>query len=190
MIHAISPAYVTMYYHSSYGNHSRTLPTLLWSAEGLGLPGTFDTHDGAGIDAEVMIESMIDVIAANNPSSIVHDSYTIFRVPVDGEPPQPVYGAFYSKAGSLTITGQAKAVQVTMSFRTTAFNELRLVQLDRPNANVWGNIYSNEPTEEAIIDEVTSMARGWAGRDGNRPYLWTNTSISLNKRLRRKYGMI
>jgi len=189
-IHAISPAFVVINYHSPWGQHTRTIPTLGWNPDAPGDPGTFETHDATGIEADVMVETLIDAISGNNDADIVHDAYTIFTVPTDDNPPIPQFTRRYASPGTETLTGQSQAVQCTFTFRTTFGNSFRFVQLDRAGNNQWGNFYTLQTTEIPIVTEISSVANGWAGRDGGRPYAWLNTSVSLNKRLRAKYDMI
>ena len=193
MANNLYPSYVQINYHSVFGIHSMSLPTLRWNAGLLGAAGTFDTHDAAGIAADTMVEDFVDLLAAKVPSTTVFDNYVIYDAPTLSNPLvfNPVYGAALAVAGTLASpTGVAKAVQYTIGMRTVLFNRSQIVLLDVPTGNTWGNVTTPDAETQDIIDAFTLDTNGWAGRDGGRPFYFTNISISMNKRLRRKYGMI
>lgn len=193
MANNLYPSYVQVDYHSLYGTHSMTLPTLRWDAGLLGDPGEFETHDGMGIAADTMVEALIALFQPLYPTSVVFDTYTIFNAPVLSVPLvfNPVYGASLALAGTdLTPEGVDKAVQYSIGFRTVLFGRSQIVLLDKPAGNTWGNVTTPDAATDDIIAEWTGEANGWAGRDNGRPFYFTNISISMNKRLRRKYGMV
>lgn len=185
------PAYVQIGYTSPYATHLMTLCMREIASSGLGDAGVVETWSGGSIAVNVMVENMIDVLAAYVPATITWNDYTVFRIPVFGADPQPIFTTTYSEIGTAVgITGQDKAVQVTLGFRTEAFGQARIVVLDRPSNGFFGSNQVTGGVNAAVISEFTSSANAWAGRDGYRPAAYTNTSISLNKRLRRKYDMI
>jgi len=185
------PAYVQIAYHSGFGQHMMTLPTRELTTTGLGDPGSYEAWDFSTIAADVMVEALIDELGLAVPSSIIFDNYTIFRKPTTLDDAQPVFTKTYPVTGAETgLTGQARAVQVTLSFRTEGFGQARLVVLDRPVNGNFGSFIDPTGDFEDVIAEFTAVTNAWSGRDGFRPAAYTNTSISLNKRLRRKYGMI
>jgi hypothetical protein len=185
------PAYVNVDYHSNFGVHSMTLLTREISTSGIGDPGTVENWSGLPIAADVMVESLLTLLAAAVPNTITYDAYTIYKVPAIGEPGQPIYTNTVALVGSLTgLTGQAKAVQVTVGFKTAAFGQAQIVILDRPVNGSFGSFTDPGAEIQDVIDEFISPDAAWAGRDNFRPAVFTNVSICLNKRLRRKYGMI
>lgn len=185
------PAYVEIEYHSPFSTHTMTLMMRAIASSGIGDPGVVETWSGGSIATDDMVESMIDTLALAVPSTIVYDNYTIFTVPTPTADPQPLYTKLYSVTGSETgLTGQAKATQVTLSFRTEAFGQARIVFLDRPANGNYGSFVDPLGDMAGVIAEFTDPLKAWSGRDNFRPAAYTNTSISLNKRLRRKYGMI
>lgn len=193
MANNLYPSYVQIRYHSIYGNHTMTLPTLRWNAGDLGTPGTFDTHDGVGIAADTMVEALVDTFLGFYPATVIFDTYEIFNAPVLSTPLvfNPVYGASLALEGAdATPLGVDKAVQYTIGMRTTLFGRVQIVFLDIPTGNTWGNVTTPDAAVNAVLAEFTATTNGWAGRDGGRPFYFTNISISMNKRLRRKYGMI
>jgi len=193
MANNLYPSFVQIKYHSAYGNHAMTLPTLRWNADELGDPGTFDTHDGMGIAADTMIEALAATLLPFYPDTVIFDGYTIFNAPVLSTPLvfNPVYAASLALEGTdATPDGVDKAVQYTIGYRTTLFGRSQIVLLDKPAGNTWGNVTTPDAATLALTAEFTAATNGWAGRDNGRPFTFTNISISLNKRLRRKYGMV
>lgn len=183
-------SYAKIWYHSAYAVHSHTIPVRPLVTTGLGDPGTLTNWNGGSIPADTMVTDFMDLLAAAVPSTTIYDKFTLYKYNAATEVFNPVYEAAHSVTGSgAGLTGQAKAVQVTVSIRTLGFSLLKLVLLDRPTANTWGNIF----TEADFTDCITALTdpdQAWSGRDDTRPFNFTNTSVSLNKRLRRKYGMI
>lgn len=193
MANNLYPSYVMIQYHSSYGNHTMTLPTLRWTSTGLGLPGVFETHDTLGKPADEMVEELVALFRPLYSDSVIFDTYTIFDIPTLSLPivANPVFQDSLALAGTdATPEGVDKAVQYTIGYRTTLYGRSQIVLLDKPAGNTWGNVTVPDAATIAISAEFTSDTNGWAGRDGGRPYTFTNISISMNKRLRRKYGMI
>jgi len=184
-------SYAKIWYHSAFGVHSHTIPTRPLVTTGLGDPGDYVNWNGATVPADTMVETMMDKLAEAVPASTVYDKYTLYKWNPTTEVFNPVYEEAYSVTGSAAgLTGQAKAVQVTISIRTLGFGLLKIVLLDRPNNNTWGNQLTMPADYTEIVAEATSADNAWSGRDDTRPFNFTNVSVSLNKRLRRKYGMI
>lgn len=190
-LNRLYPSFVAIDYTSQWGQHRQTIPTLQWNGSGLGDPGTFDTHDSVGIVSTVMIDALIAVYRPILPEEITLVSYTIYNLPTMTSIPQPVYGEAIGLAGTDSTTiGQARATQWTLSIRTTAFGLFKFTVLDRANGNVWGNVTTMDSVTEDLFDEICSAGNGWSGRGGGRPLSFMGISVSLNKRLRRKYDMV
>lgn len=183
-------SYVKIWYHTAYAIHSHTIPTRPLVTTGLGDPGTLENWNGGSIAADTMAEDLVDLLAAVVPATTTYDKYTLYKYNATTEIFNPVYEAAYSVVGSgVGLTGQAAAVQVTVSIRTLGFSLLKCVFLDRQTNDTWGNIFTVSDFSD-VVDELTDPDKAWSGRDNTRPFNFTNISISLNKRLRRKYGMI
>lgn len=183
-------SYAKISYHSAYSTHTHTIPTRPLVTTGLGDPGTLSNWNGEAIPADTMVKTLMDKLAEVVPSTTIYDKFTLYKWNPVTEIFNPVYEESYTVTGSASgLTGQAKAVQNTVSIRTLGFGLLKLVLLDRPSNNTWGNVYSDTTYTECIA-ELVSADNAWSGRDNTRPFNFTNVSISLNKRLRRKYGMI
>lgn len=190
MLHDLYPTYIQIAYQSAFGNHVATRTASEWTGTGLGDPGTFTAWNASTIAGDVMVEALIDAMASEFLPSTTIQNYTIFRVPAPGEAGQPVYTKAYPTSGTLVDTGQAKAVQYTVSFRTFAFGIVHFPFLDSPASNIFGNIPTASARDTDVIAELTSPANAWSGRDGAQIGTFLDVSVSLNKRLRRKYNMI
>lgn len=184
-------SYAKIWYHTAQGIHSHTIPMRPLLTAGLGDPGNVMAWNDEEVAADEMVEGLMDLLAEVVPSTTVYDKYTLYKWNPTTEVFNPVYEAPHSVTGSAEgLTGQAAAVQTTISIRTLGFSLLKLVLLDRPNNNTWGNQYTMPADYTEVIAALTGDEFGWSGRDNTRPFNFTNVSISLNKRLRRKYGMI
>lgn len=191
MTDGLQDSYVKIGYHSAFAVHSHTIPTRPLITTGLGDAGTIENWNGAPVAADTMVEALIDLFGPTVPSTTVYDKYTLYTWNPTTKIFNPVFEKAYSVTGSAAgLTGQAKAVQGTISFRTLGFGLLKLVFLDRPYNNTWGNLLTAPADYATVIAEITDADNAWSGRDNTRPFNFTNVSISLNKRLRRKYGMI
>jgi len=186
------PAYAQILYSSAFGNHVMTLPMRAVTTTGLGDPGMVTNWDTTLQGADSMVDNFISAAKACVPNTHTFLNYTIFRVPGVGLPGEPIFTkAVTSGVGTETgLTGQSKAVQVTIGFLTTNFGHSRVVLLDRPVNGNFGNFVDPTGDLAGIINAFKSDANAWAGRDDSQPLMYTNTSICLNKRLRRKYDMI
>lgn len=185
-----SDSFAKIQYATAFGVHSSTIPFRLVSTLGLGDPGTVESWNGDPISPATMVETMIDKMAEVVPSTTTFNKYTLYKWNGDIEEYQPFYEAASGIAGSAVgLTGQAKAVQQTVSIKTLGFGLLKIVFLDRASGGVFGNVFPDATMTE-IVAEAVSLDNAWCGRDQTRPAIFTNTSISLNKRLRRKYGMV
>lgn len=184
------PSFVRIHWTSAYAPHVLTMPTRQWTGVA-GTPGQYEAWDASTIAADVMIEALVTAMLPNNLATTTFVSYEIFDVPVIDEPPVWKYAAFLTaQVGTLVNTGWAKAVQYTMSFKCSDGNLLRVVNLDTPVSNVWGNVVGLSARDTDIATEILAPTNAWQGRQGAQPIAFSNITISLNKRLRRKYDMI
>jgi len=184
------PSYVKIYYTSAYAPHTMTLPTRQWTGAA-GTPGEYEAWDASSIAGDTMIEALITAMLPNNLATTAFNSYEIFDVPVMGEPAVWKYGKYVSgQVGTLVNTGSARSNQYTMTFKCTDGNLLKVVNLDTPVGNSWGNVIGLSARDEDISIEILAATNAWQGRQGGQPIAFSNITISQNKRLRRKYDMI
>lgn len=184
-------SYIKIFYTTAFGVHSHTVPCRPIVTVGLGDPGSVETWGGDDTGPDTMAKALIDKLMEVVPATTSYNKYVLYK----WQPAEFYYAPFfeesYGGAGTAVgLSGQAKANQNTLSIRTAGFSLLKLVLLDRPNNNTWGN-QSPVPSDYAeVVEQLTSPDQAWSGRDNTRPVSATNVTISQNKRLRRKYGMI
>lgn len=188
---SLYPSFVRIYYQSAFGPHVATIPTRQWVSDGPGQPGHYEAWNLSAVDASDMVNAMIDAMLPQFLATTTITHFTIHNYPVIDNPPVVVWQEFVTgKVGTLVETGQAKAVQYTMSIRTADFGLLKLVYLDTPAQNVWGNVIGMSARDTDAFTEITANTNAWAGRDNSQPVVFSNITISLNKRLRRRYNMV
>lgn len=184
-------SFCKIWYHTAHAVHAHQIPTKAITYSELGDPGVLTAWNGDPVNTDEMVKVMMDKLGEVVPNTTVYDRFVLYKWNTATLEYNPFYEESYSVTGSAAgLSGQAKAVQCTLSIKTLGFSLLKIVLLDRPNNNTWGNQVP-VPTDYAeIVTEATALTNGWAGRDNTRPAIATNVSVSLNKRLRRKYGMI
>lgn len=184
------PSFVRINYTSAYAPHTMTIPTRQWTGVA-GTPGQYEAWDASTIAADTMIEALITAMLPNNLPSTSFNSYEIFDVPVIDEPPVWKFSKYVTgQVGTLVNTGWAKSNQYMMTFKCADGQLLKIVNLDTPVQNDWGNVIGTSPRDAAIAAEIIGAGNAWQGRQGAQPIAFSNITISQNKRLRRKYDMI
>lgn len=188
---SLYPSFVRIFYHSQFGSHVMTLPTLQYSSAAIGTLGEFATWDAGSTDADEMINALVDDIAGLYvEDETTFDNYEIFNMATPTSDPTWQYGGTLGVTGTLaSAVGWREAVQCTYTFRTSLGGIARLVLLDRPTENVFARLTTLSAPEALIATELGSTARGWAGRDGGQFAVFKNQTITLNERLRREYGL-
>lgn len=188
---SLYPAFVRIHYHSPFGLHTMTLPTLAYSTAAPGEVGNFATWDEDSIVAPVMVNNLVAVLLDEyEPTDITFDSFDIFTMDSPSADPQWQYGEALGDIGTgVDLDGWRQATQATFTFRTSLGGISRLVLLDKPTNNAFGRYTVPSAPETAIIDEFTAVTNGWAGRDGGRPLVFKNVTVKTNDRLRREYGI-
>jgi len=191
MPQSINPSFVRINYHSVYGLHSMTLPTLQWNdVVSANNHGQFDTWDNVGIDAQDMIEALVTLLAPFFPDTLIFDNWIVFNKPVDPGPSYPQTAeALVSFEGSSGTPGWSQAVQTTISLRTEDFGISKLVLLDSASGNSFDKVLVPDTETAALIAEFTSTGNGWSGRDNSRPNSFISLTSTLNEKLRRAYRM-
>lgn len=184
------PSFVRIFYTTAFAPHVMTIPTRQWSGTP-GTPGEYEAWDASSVTADSMIEAMVAAMLPNNLPSTSFTSYDIYDVPVIDEPPVWKYTAQLSgQVGTLVNTGWAQAVQYTMTFKCADGQLFKIVNLDTPVGNQFGNVTGLSARDADIASAVLNPAYAWQGRQGGQPIAFKGISISLNKRLRREYHMI
>jgi len=191
-VFSLAPAFVVVEYHSAFGPHQATYPTLGWDdAIVAGGHGVFKDHLGVDRDSDDMIKDLVNKLKAFFSADVLFDNYIIYNQPDADDIPQPVTGNSLAIAGTNVAPGWEKATQNTWSFRTEFFNLSKLVLLDSATADNFDRItnITGITAAEDLVTEWTSTANGWAGRDGGRPTTFIQIAVTLNEKLRRGYRM-
>lgn len=184
-------SFAKIWYHTATAVHSHSIPTrpLLWETPGVA--GSFTNWSEAVIPADEMVEDLIDKLKEVVLSTTVYDRYELHKWQPGLEEYKPVFRKAYNAAGTATgLTGEYLANQNTLSFSTVGLGLLKVVFLQRPNNNTWGNQNPVPADYDEVVAEIVDPTNAWSGRDNTRPYTATNVTVSQNLRLRRKFNMI
>jgi len=187
-----SVPHIQIHYADTLSPHTATLTTRAPDAPVVGTIPSYPSWDGIGsVTADVMVENLVTAMLTNVLPMTTFVSYDVFDAPDPLQPPRWLYTAFLtSQVGTLVNTGTFKAVSYTMSFRCDDGGLLKVINLNTPVGNVFGNVVGLSARDADIATEILLPANAWSGKQGGQPIAFTNITISLNKRLRRKYDMI
>ena len=189
---SLFPAYVLLQYTTAYSTHFMTLPTLAWNDEvSVGDAGRFDVWAGGSVDADEMVNDLVDLFAPFFLATTSFDLYTIYTLADAEATPQPRIAKQLTQVGTSTSVYWAKAVETTFMFRTDLFGIRRLVFLDSPVPNSFDKISTFDASPEAIAirDQFADDGQGWSARDNGKPTILTQITYTLNEKLRKEYGM-
>lgn len=189
---SLYPAFVRINYHSPYGVHTMTIPTLGWDySGGTPLGGIFAAWDASDREAVDMISDFVNLIKPFFLATTTFDNFTIYTMASAEADPTPVFAGELAIDGTSVETEWAKAVQMTWTFRTSLFGIFKLVFLDVPSASGFDKILSfgASPEAEAVRDYLAADTNGFAGRDGGQVSVLDQISFTLNEKLRREYHM-
>jgi len=188
--HDLSPAFVVINYHSPYGVHKQTLPTLEWqSGGGSHAQGGYNSWSGAGVDADDMIQALAVAESENMPNTVTFDNYIIYTKADAASPALPVRTNHIGINGASLLTGWYAAVQFSFNFFDNVFLPFRVVLLDCQSGGDFGKVLPGAFTIEqnAVITQITSDTNAWSSRAGNRPNICNNVTKTLNEKLRKEY---
>jgi hypothetical protein len=191
--YGLRPSYTKLDYHTPFGQHSQTIPTLQWLPTSItGAMGSYVGWGGIPIDAEAMIDSFVAVMAAKLHTTGSFDLATIYNWDTGINKFLPVATKALAVAGSGGAGVPGKAVSWTLNMRTTVGNAFKLITLDYPlGANEFNKVTSlgfDGPTI-AIINEAASLLNAWSGRDNGRPNAALSVTFDLNEALQKQYRM-
>jgi hypothetical protein len=190
---SIAPAFVKINYASEFAPHSMEIPCVpVIAAVGGGAPYTFDLR-GLEIDVPVStgVMDFINLVKIFFHSTVKFIDWTLYTLADPDAPALPVQTGSINVAGTNASDTWYKAVQRTHTWRTDAFGVYKLVLLDAISSNNF------DKQTELVVDSalanlsnyVTADATWFAGRDGGRPDVFLQVSITLNEKLRRSYRM-
>jgi hypothetical protein len=193
MQNSLSPAFVRIDYTSIYGAHSMTLPSVDVGTTTIGgdiyqfllpIPLLPTTVSGA-------VEDFVDVIKPFFIPSTIFNGYTLFTQATPEDTPVPVETNNLNIAGTGGDTTWEKAVQFTLTWRTTEFGVFKLVFLDAVSNNNFDKITDADSDIglDPVNEYVTASVSWLRGRDGGRPKTFLQAAKTLNEKLRRSYRM-
>lgn len=187
-----SVPHIIISYVDDLSPHSQVLTTRPPITPAVGAPPDYLAWDGTTvIGAVLMVETLVNEQLTNVLPATTFVSYDVFDAPNPLEPPRWLYTGFLtSMVGTLVNTGNKKAVSYTMSFKCSDGGLFKLTNLNTPVGNFFGNVVGLSARDVGMAGEIVSPQNAWSGKRGGQPLSFTNITVSLNKRLRRKYNMI
>lgn len=193
MENALSPAFVRIDYTSIYAPHSMEIPSVaVGLTDGADSPYEFLLPTPlAPIEVEEAVTAYVNIIKAFFIPSTVFNGYTLFTQADENSPAVPVETNSLNIVGTAGTTSWEKAVQWTVTWRTTAFGVFKVVFLDAISNNDFDKI-TNEADDvglDPVHDYVTNTGTWVRGRDGGKPKTFLQASKTLNEKLRRSYKM-
>jgi len=138
-----------------------------------------------------MVVDLATVLADLLPDSGAFDNYTIFSFDDPEEPPTPRFTNGLGIPGTDATAGWINAVQTTISFYDTAFNQVKLVLLDSASNNDFSKHTAAglSAAELAVGVEFSKIENAWASRATLRPAALLSVTRTLNEKLRRAYKL-
>jgi hypothetical protein len=181
------PSGVQVFYHSAYGVHVQTIPTLPYDAAA----DTFDTWAGSIVDSDTMINDLVATFLPLYPASVVFDAYRIYtQANEDSLPFLEKIANFTDIVGTESSPGWSKATQGTISALGEDGSKCRLVLLDFGTNNDFDALFTlTGGILPAIMAEWGNDAKGWSSRGDSKPTTFLEFSKTLNEKLRREYRM-
>lgn len=191
--YGLGPSYVRIFYRSVFGRHVMTLPTRQYNPLGgtLGFGG-YEAWNASNRDAETMITDLCADIAELLPDSSTFESYTIYDQTSIGS------GIYVPRATNVIVrdgqdatAGWVAAVQATFTLFDTDFNTAKLVLLDVASNNDFNRVAAADysSAQNQAPGELLNPANAWSSRAGLQPTENRHLSFTLNKKLRKQYGL-
>ncbi len=189
---SLSPASVVIAYHTEFGAHRMTIPTLQWLPTNItGALGSYETWLLGTIDAELMVNNLVDFLAALAPPTTVFDEATVYTQATATSDNIPQRSVAIGTPGTLVGGSFPQAVSLTMNMKTLANGDAKLVLLDTPLGSS-GFVALHPPFASGftdIFDELSSQGNAWSGRDDTRIYTLRKITFDLNDKLQKEYRM-
>lgn len=191
MANSLSPAFFRLFYHTAWGQHVQTVPTLAWDpTAGTNGVGGYINWAGVEIDAQDMIFALVEELNEFQPSSAVYDSAIIYTQASATADALPRAALTINEAGT-GAGSDVPACQTTMTMRTDLFGIFKLVWFDAtPTADFLPQRTlpaSGQPLD--LFNVLRSDDWAFAGRDGGQPTQFIQVSYTLNEALRRQYRL-
>jgi len=192
--YGLQPSYVKIEYSTPFGNHSHTIPTLQWLPTSMtGAMGSYLNWSSIAIDAEAMIDALVDVLKAEIGTDSSYDLATVFNYDGTANIFLPVAFKSLAVAGTGATGAPRKACQQTINIRTSGGRPMKIVHLDHSiGATEFDKIpsFSFSGAADAIVAELVDSDNAWAGRDNTQPLAAVSATFDINDALRKQYHMI
>jgi hypothetical protein len=192
--YGLQPSYIRVDYHSAYGPHSHTLPTLQWLPTSItGAMGSYVGWGSVPLDAEDMIDGLIALAKTQLPPSSEYDVATVFNYDSGAERFVPVATKSLAVAGTSGTGSPNKAVSFTMNLRTTGGSTMKMVFLDIVHTGLEFNKIGPgafSANQLLIADYLGDIDNAFSGRDNTRPTAIISGTFDLNDALRKQYRMV
>jgi len=98
-------------------------------------------------------------------------------------------GTFTGMEGTAAVPGWTKAVQLTMTVRSTLFGIAKYVFLDAASGDNYNPIRTPDSSMTNMLTVLNDVTNGWAARDNGRPENFLGLTKTLNEKLRKAYRM-
>jgi hypothetical protein len=170
-----------------------TIPTKVWNiAIGTHGQGGYEAYDSTPRDAVDMITDLVSEIIPVMPDSVTFDDYVIYVQPAPENPEAfAVGGGSLALDGLDTTPGWIPAVQATYTYYDGGFRPGKLVLLDAASNNNFSKLgfAAMSDIQKAPLVQLGLESNAWASRAGNRPSNPRNLLFTLNRKLRKQYGL-
>lgn len=191
-VNSLSPAFVILYYVTFWGWHTMTLPTLDYGGGTFTTPGDFDTWNAGAIDADTMVAGLTTVLAPLFHTSVNFNRFEVYTQEDADADPVLAYIKEIDVDGSDADPGWYKAVQLTLSMKTTGGHLARMVMMDAASNDNFDIIQpvSGNANLDALFDVLADPDNGWSSRADEQIAVATKASTTINEALRRLYRMV
>ena len=192
--YSLYPCFLKVDYHSAYGAHVQLVPMRAWNEVPIvpgNVLGSWEGWDTTNRDGEVIVDALVNALAAFYPSTALIDDVTVYTMASETATPIPRATKHYATAGANVASGWKKATQQNIIMRDTAYNVFKLVLLDAtwptsldPQTSITGDTIM-----ETLVNLVTDPSAPFSSRAGFRPATFAKRTFTLNTKLRREYNM-
>lgn len=188
----LSPAYFVLNYHSIYGSHKATIPTLQWYPTNItGNLGSFETWNAGTVDAEEMIQTYADNMMQFYAATASTDSAEIWTKDTPTSPAYPRRQYPIISAGTDTVGTWQKATQAQWIVRCADFSIAKYVFLDFNSHGSWDSLsdISGSPDSITFLNHLTDADQAFSSRKDSQPNGIIKITYKLNDQLRKEYEM-
>ncbi len=188
---SLSPASVLIDYHSAFSPHKMTLCTKDWIPTPVsGSIGSYLDWNGDPVDAEQMVNDLVDKLKVLVPPTTHFDQATVYTKVDANAPNIPRAAVALTQVGTSSGTGASAAVSCTLNFKTTGNGDAKIVVLEVPIGTNWFAPILPADFTTAFTDiavQFGSSGNAWSGRDDNQPQVLRKVTFDLNDKLQKMY---